>query len=107
MPVTITHENYEEQIENATKPVIIDVYADWCGPCQQMAPLFDELSQELSSNYIFAKLNVDESRDLAVKFGVTSIPTFIFMKNGEILGKETGYMSKEDLRAKIEESFGA
>lgn len=102
MPRTITKENYEQEVISSKQPVIIDVYADWCGPCQQMMPIFDELEKEMT-DYRFVKLNVDESRELAIQFGVTSIPTFIFIKNGQVLGKETGYMSKEDLKEKIAE----
>ena len=97
MPISITKDNYENEVKKSTKPVVIDVYAAWCGPCQQMAPIFDELAQEHGDQYKFVKLNVDESRELAVQFGVTSIPTFVFIKNGEVQGKETGYIAKDDL----------
>lgn len=106
MPVAITQENVEKEINQSSLPVVLDVYATWCGPCQQMAPIFDELEQELSDKYKFAKLNVDEAREVSIKYGVTSVPTFIFIKNNEVQGKETGYMSKEDLKAKIEQMLG-
>ena len=102
MPVSITQDNFEKEIKQSTKPVVLDVYASWCGPCQQMAPIMDELEQEMGSRYKFAKLNVDEAREISIKFGVISIPTFIFLKDGNIKGKETGYMSKETLKEKIE-----
>jgi len=106
MPIAITQENFTQEIAQSTLPVVLDVYASWCGPCQQMVPIFSELEKELGSKYKFAKLNVDEARDLSIKFGVTSVPTFIFIKNNEIRGKETGYMSKEDLEEKIQELLG-
>lgn len=106
MPITITQENVEAEVFKSSIPVIIDVYAVWCGPCQYMAPTFDELEKELGSRYKFAKINVDESRELSIKFGVTSVPTFIFIKKGEVKGKITGQMGKEDLQAKIEELLG-
>jgi thioredoxin 1 len=105
MPTLITKENYDKEVTSSKRPVIIDVYADWCGPCQQMTPIFDELEKELS-DYAFVKLNVDESRELAIQFGVTSIPSFVFMKNGKVMGKETGYMNKNDLKKKITELLG-
>lgn len=106
MPVAVNKDNYEAEIAQADKPVIIDVYATWCGPCQQMEPIIEELEKELQDTHKFVKINVDEARDLAVQFGVTSIPTFVFIKEGKIKGKETGYISKEDLKEKITEYFG-
>ncbi len=101
MPISITKENIKEEIEQSALPIVIDVYATWCGPCQQVAPLFDELSKELGDVCKFVKLNVDEARELSIYYGVTSVPTFIFIKNNEIKHKETGYMSKDDLKTKI------
>lgn len=100
--VNVTRENFEEEVLNSPLPIVIDVYASWCGPCQQMAPIFEDLEKEMRDAYKFVKLNVDEGRDLSIQYGVTSVPTFIFMKDKEVQGKETGYMSREDLKAKIE-----
>lgn len=103
MPITITKENFENEVSKSSKGVIVDVYASWCGPCQQMMPIFEELEKEHGTKYKFTKLNVDESRELAMQFGVSSIPTFLFFKNGTLLGKETGYIDKEDLLLKIQD----
>lgn len=105
MPISINNSNLQE-ILSSKKPVVVDVFALWCGPCQQVAPIFDELEKELGSTYTFAKINVDEARDVSINFGITSIPTFIFIKDGAVKGKETGYMSKEDLKDKINEYLG-
>ena len=102
MAVAITEENFEKEIQNESKPIVLDVYAEWCGPCQQMMPIVEELEKEMGDTYKFAKLNVDEARDISIKYGVISVPTFLFIKNGEVKGKETGYMSKETLKEKIE-----
>lgn len=102
MPVSITKENIKEEIEQSSLPIILDVYATWCGPCKQMTPIFEELAKEFSSVCKFAKLNVDEARELSIYYGVTSVPTFIFIKKNEVKHKETGYIGKEDFKSKIQ-----
>lgn len=106
MPITITQENIESEVFKSVVPVVIDVYAVWCGPCQFMTPIVEELEKELAPAYKFATINVDESRELSIKFGVTSVPTFIFVKNGQVQGKTTGQMSKEELHEAIVELLG-
>jgi thioredoxin 1 len=106
MPVLITKENFSQEVTDAKQPIVIDFFATWCGPCQQMEPIFAEVEQNLGDKYKFAKVNVDEARELSIQFGVTSVPTFLFIKNNEVAGKAMGYMSKEDLEAKIQEALG-
>jgi thioredoxin 1 len=106
MIVNLTKHNVQETVQQKNKPVIVDVFATWCGPCLQMKPYFEQLATELGDTYIFAELNVDESRELAISYNVTSVPTFIFIKNNTVVGREVGYMPKEDLKAKIEEYLG-
>lgn len=106
MPKIVDKNNFEKQVQQSNLPVVIDVFAEWCGPCQQMAPIFEELEKEHGDAYKFVKLNVDQSRELAIQFGVSSIPTFVFLKDGDVKGKETGYMSKEDLLEKIKGHLG-
>jgi thioredoxin 1 len=103
--ISITQENFKQEVEQSTKPVVVDVYASWCGPCQQMQPIFAALEKEMGEQYKFVQLNVDEARELSIKFGITSVPTFLFIKNGQVLSKEVGYRSKSDLQAAITKIF--
>lgn len=106
MVVTVNKDNFEQEVEKSSKPVIVDVSATWCGPCQQMKPIFEQTAQDLHETYKFAELNVDEAREIAIKYGVTSVPTFIFIKDGQVKGKERGYMPQDDLKTKITEHLG-
>ncbi|MCK4499121.1 thioredoxin [Candidatus Babeliales bacterium] len=105
MATKITSENFEQEVLQSKLPIVIDVFATWCGPCVQMTPIFDELAKELADTHKLVKINIDEERDLAIKYNVSSIPTFLFIKDGEVVGKEMGYMTKDDLKAKIEAVF--
>ena len=102
----ITKDNYEKEVTNSDIPVIIDVFATWCGPCQMMTPIFEELTKEYQGKYKLVKVNVDEERDIAIQLGVTSVPTFIFIKDGKELTRTTGYISKDDFIAKIKSTLG-
>jgi thioredoxin 1 len=107
MIVSITKHNFKHEIEEATKPVVIEVYATWCGPCQHMMPIFEKLEKEMGDKYVFAKLNVDESREVAIHYGITSVPTFLFIKHGKVIGKEVGFLEEADLKTKIEQLVGS
>ncbi len=101
MSKMITNENYEAEIASNQSPIVVKFFAPWCGSCQKMAPIFKEIAEELANSYTFAEIDIDQSKELAQKNGVTSIPTFIFFKDGEVKGKAIGAMSKEDLILKI------
>lgn len=100
MIVALTKQNVDSFI-NGDKPIVVDVFATWCGPCMQMKPHFEKLAQEYEKNYVFASLNVDEARELAIHFNVTSVPTFLFIKNKIVVGREVGYMPIEDLKSRM------
>lgn len=95
--ISVTRHNFDKEIKSSKKPVVIDVFATWCGPCQHMEPFYEELAKEYGDKYTFGKLNIDEARDVAVEFGIMSVPTFLFLKKGELVGQEVGYMPKEKL----------
>lgn len=104
--VTMAHEvtvqTFQSEVLDSKLPVVVDFYASWCGPCRQMAPHFDALSVEMAATHKLVKVNVDNERELAIKLGITSMPTLLFFKNGSIVAKEVGGMGKETLRQKIE-----
>ncbi|MGD1997782.1 MAG: thioredoxin [Candidatus Dependentiae bacterium] len=106
MALELTAENFAAQVTNSDKPVVIDFYAEWCGPCQQMAPHFDKLSSELKDSYNLVKLNIDNERDIAVDHNIASIPTLIFYKGGQQVGTENGYLDEGELRSAIEKHLG-
>ena len=95
--VTITNENFEEEVLKCELPVLIDFWADWCGPCKMMAPVIDELAEELDGKIKVGKVNVDEEAALALKYQIMSIPTLIVMKNGVFEGKNVGVQTKEEV----------
>lgn len=95
-------DNYEEEVENSEIPVVIDFYADWCGPCKMMGPIFEDTSKEYEGKVKFVKLDVQSNEGLAAKFGVQGIPTLVILKDGEEKGRITGMTTKDALKQKIE-----
>jgi thioredoxin 1 len=94
--------NFAEDVLRAEKPVIVDFYAEWCGPCKMMAPSIDELAEELKDTHIVGKVNVDEAHETAAKYGIQSIPTVILFSKGEEVNRLIGFQSKEALKAMVE-----
>lgn len=99
--ITITKENYDEEVINSPVPVLLDFWATWCGPCRMLSPIVDEIANEVEGKAKVGKINVDEQPDLAQQFGIMSIPTLVFMKNGEIVAKEVGVRSKQAILDKL------
>ena len=94
--IKITKDNFEAEVLQAAKPVLVDFWAVWCGPCQMVGPVLEEISEE-RDDLIVGKVNVDEEQELAAQFGVMSIPTMILFKGGEAAGKLVGAMPKEEI----------
>lgn len=93
----ITNENFESEVKQSALPVLLDFYADWCQPCQELAPTVAELAEEYTGRVKVCKVNVDEARELALSFGVRSIPTLVLMKNGEVVATVVGTRPKSAL----------
>ncbi len=91
--ITITLENFEAEVIQSEKPVLVDFWAPWCGPCRMLSPVVDEIAEE-NSNIKVGKVNVDEQEELAMRFGIMSIPTLIVFKNGEAVKKTMGVQPK-------------
>lgn len=92
----ITSENFEREVINSKEPVMIDFFANWCGPCKMMSPVIDEIAEELQ-NIKVGKINVDENQDLAMKYNVMSIPTIVIIKDGKEIKRFVGVQDKENL----------
>ncbi len=101
MAYKFTDTNFEEEVLRSDIPVLVDFYADWCGPCKMMSPVIDELAQDYEGKVKIGKLNTDENRVIATKYGVMSIPTMILLKNGEVVDTVVGTAAKSLLEQKI------
>ena len=101
MALKITKENFQSEVLKSDIPVLVDFWATWCGPCKMIAPVIDMIAEEYEGKIKVGKIDVDEENELAMKYGVTSIPTLMLFENGEVVNKKVGFMQK----AEIEEMF--
>ena len=95
--LTITEENFESEVEKSDKTVIVDFFAEWCGPCKMMSPVIDEIAEELGDQIKVGKVNTDENMNLAEKFGIMSIPTIMIFKNGNVAKTFNGVTAKSEI----------
>lgn len=100
--LTVTLDNFEEEVENSSLPVLVDFWADWCGPCKMIAPIIEQLADEFDGKVKIAKVNVDDNRDLAMRYQVMSIPTLILFKDGEVVNQAVGAKPKGELAKMLE-----
>lgn len=101
--IKITATNFETEVLHSDKPVLVDFWADWCGPCRMLAPVLEELAREHEGELQVGKVNVDEEMSLAQQFGVTSIPMLLLFKDGKSVAKSVGYRPKAELEALLEQ----
>lgn len=95
--INITKDNYEKEILRQNRKIVVDFWAEWCGPCKVLGPIFEEISKDYNEDVIFAKVNVDKERDIAAKYNIMSIPTIIIFDNGKEKEKLMGFRPKEAL----------
>ena len=96
-PIAVSDDTFEMEVLNASQPVVVDFWAEWCGPCRMIAPALEEISAELDGQVKIVKLNVDENPGVASKYGIMSIPTLMLFKNGELASRQVGAAPKQKL----------
>ncbi|GAA3649189.1 thioredoxin [Asaccharospora irregularis] len=103
--VQILNDNSFNEEINKEGVIVVDFFASWCGPCKMLAPVFEDLSNEMGDNANFFKVDIDQSLELARTYGINTVPTMLVFKNGEVVDKMVGFMPKESLRSKISEQL--
>lgn len=101
MALEINDANFEELVLKSDKPVLVDFWAEWCGPCRMVGPIVEELAKEYDGKAVIGKVNVDHNPNISMNFGIRNIPTILFFKNGEVVDKQVGAVPKANLAAKL------
>lgn len=105
MALEITDANFDEVVLKSDKPVLIDFWAEWCGPCRMVGPVVEELAKEYDGQAVVGKVNVDENPNISIKFGIRNIPALLFFKNGEVVDKQVGAVPKSVLADKLQKQL--
>jgi thioredoxin 1 len=100
--IKLDEANFDRELTQDDKPVIVDFWAEWCGPCKMIAPLLDEIAREKAGSVKVAKVNVDENQSLSIKYNIRAIPALLFFKNGQLRDQVTGVASKKDLLNRVD-----
>jgi len=101
--VILTEANFEQEVLKSPTPVLVDFWAEWCGPCKMIAPILDELASEYDGKVKVGKVNIDEYQSIATKYGIRAIPTLLIFKDGEVAEQVVGLRSKRDLKANLDQ----
>jgi thioredoxin 1 len=101
MAIQITDDNFKDTVINSDKPVLLDFWAEWCGPCRMIGPVVEELSKQYEGQALIGKVNVDENPETAIQYGIRSIPTLLIFKNGQVVDKQVGVVPKSVLENKL------
>lgn len=102
MTIELTDSNWEEKVLQSDKPVLVDFWAEWCGPCRMVGPIVEELAGEYEGKAVIGKVNVDENQEISAKYGIRNIPTLLVFKNGEVVDKQVGAAPKKSLAGKLD-----
>ena len=105
MPLTITEDNFDSEVLNSNQPVLVDFWAEWCGPCKQISPILSEIAKEYENKITIAKINIDNNPEVPSKYGILSIPTLILFNNGKMVGSQIGLLDKQTLTNWIDENI--
>ncbi|MBN2348576.1 MAG: thioredoxin [Bacteroidales bacterium] len=105
MTIELTDANFDEVVLKSDKPVIVDFWAEWCGPCRMVGPIVKEIAEEYKEKVVVGKLDVDSNPGVSAKFGIRNIPTLLFFKNGEVADKQVGAVPKSNILKKLEVLF--
>jgi thioredoxin 1 len=105
MAIEITDSNFQEVVLQSDKPVLVDFWAEWCGPCRMVGPVVEELAKDYEGKAVIGKVNVDENPNISVQFGIRNIPALLFFKNGEVVDKQIGAVPKSVLADKLEKQL--
>ncbi len=100
--ITLTADNFAQQVLKSHTPILVDFWAEWCGPCKMIAPILDELAEEYSGRVNIGKVNIDDFQNLATEYGVRAVPTLLLFQNGEVAEQIVGLRSKRDLKASFD-----
>jgi thioredoxin 1 len=100
--VTVDEANFDNEVVKSTQPVLVDFWAEWCGPCKMIAPVLDEIAREKAGSVKVATVNVDENQSLSLRYNIRAIPTLLFFKNGQLRDQITGMTSKKDLLSRLD-----